>query len=69
MCVVDKSESEGKSTMYGKKTDSITERWENACFVYLRLVFERAPDSAIRMAAKQVYKYSPIFVLKAETVH
>ena len=55
--------------MYGKKTDSITERWENACFVYLRLVFERAPDSAIRMAAKQVYKYSPIFVLKAETVH
>lgn len=49
--------------------ETISLRHEAACFRYLQYVFHGEPDWRIREAARQVYRYSPTWVLKAETVH
>jgi hypothetical protein len=43
---------------YGVYSDEAYARWQNACFVYLRFVFARAPKSAIIAAAAEVLKWS-----------
>jgi hypothetical protein len=56
-----------KSSSLGPKT--IQSRYEAACFKYLRYVFGHEPDRRIREAAREVFRYSPWYVLKSETVH
>jgi hypothetical protein len=57
---------------YGSKEysqRSIQSRYEAACFKYLQYLFHGEPPWRIREAAKEVYRYSPTWVLKSETVH
>jgi len=55
--------------MYGSKIDNIEVRFQQACDLYRRLIFNGAAPEVIRHAAIDVYRYSGGLVLKAETMH
>ena len=59
---------------YGDKSCSnplitIQSRYEAACFKYLQYLFHGEPAWRVREAAKDVFRYSPSWVLKDETIH
>ena len=54
---------------YGTPRDTLEKRHHAACIAYLRACFDRAPDHVIWSLAEQVFKYSPTWVLRSETIH